>query len=233
MIVAIDGNVYVGKSRLLAHARSRGVVVVDEYEPVKGRAGSPEGQLAIQEGYLYQEEGRLCLIQEQQRRGAVVLALDRSFLSLAAHVHALSQLGGWDLRRRFALCLIHRIAGGRVVTPDVFVHLTAPWPAIRRRWEQGEASTGPKGTPANLAGRSYCAAIDGFHAAWREALGPASTLGLTVAEETNSPHAVEGPAATWDKIQVFAEQAERAAPAAIIRAVADVMDLPKELGSCQ
>jgi len=233
VIVAIDGNVYVGKSSLLAHAGSRGAVVVPEYEPVSAEAdahpaGSPItntafGPLAVQEGYLVQEETRLRLVRVAPPEARMV-TLDRSFLSLLAHTYARFELGLGDVRQEFTARLVHRIGQGRVVVPGLFVHLEAPWPVIRRRWVLGEASRQGKGTPAELAGRPYCAAIDRFHTAWREALGARSCLRIDAAGDRTTRISA-GPEETWDRIAAFARRAEPAGPGAVVEAVQAIIGL--------
>ncbi len=252
VIVAIDGNVFVGKSSLLAHAGSRGAAVVPEYEPVPAEAGAPVGsdgpeagalvrqpgtgvpagqlvanaafgQLAVQEGYLVQEETRLRLVRTAPPDARIV-TLDRSFLSLLAHTYARFELGLGDVRQEFAVRLVHRIGQGQVVVPGLFVHLEAPWPVIRRRWVLGEASRHGKGTPAELAGRPYCAAVDRFHTAWREALGAQSCLRIDAAGDPKR-RVSAGPAETWNRIAAFARRAEPAGPGAVVEAAQAIMGL--------
>lgn len=159
-IVTIDGNVYTGKTTLCQYLKSRGFVMVAEYEPVEGRMQS---RMHIQKSYVDQEQQRVRQMMRELLNGQQIFVLDRSFLSLAAHVRSLFLLEGIDIRESFTNYLELKLKAGQVVVPRLFIHLQNRWDILYKRYLCGEASVQAKGTPADLIRAEYYRCIDAFH----------------------------------------------------------------------
>jgi hypothetical protein len=115
VIVAIDGTAFAGKTSLVTEAGRHGATVVPEYHPEDGDRDALERQQA----YLDQEVGRTRLVADARD----LVLLDRSFLSLAAHVWCLFETRGVDILDAFAARLAAALRQRTVVVPDLFVHL--------------------------------------------------------------------------------------------------------------
>ncbi|MCP1311570.1 hypothetical protein [Paenibacillus tyrfis] len=159
-IVAIDGNVYTGKTTLCQYLKSKGFFTVAEYEPIVGRTLS---RIEIQKMYVDQEQHRMRQMMRELRNGQQIFVLDRSFLSLSAHVKCLLLLEGIDIRESFIDYLEFQLKAGQVIIPRLFIYLQNRWDILYRRYLRGEASVQAKGTPTDLIRPEYYQCIDAFH----------------------------------------------------------------------
>lgn len=174
MIIALDGNVYTGKTTITEKAKTTGAIVIAEYEPIQ-KVGD---LVTTQRKYLEQEIRRMSLLRHITARR---ILMDRSVLSLAAHVWALFALNRADIREEFFRCVLRFYRNFDIIIPDFFIHLWVPWALTYHRYIAGESSVTAKGTPIELVTFDYCTAINEFHSLVHQMLGPAISLRITSA----------------------------------------------------
>lgn len=139
MIIAVEGNVYVGKTTLV-HQLSRVLGLTAVAEQTSYLAEPPRQDLS------WSEEHRRYVMAEKKRAESVSgsQVLDRSFLSLAAHATILYRLGKADIRDEFLEDLRRLQAEGRILVPDRLIWVRCPHGlAIRRHRRDASRGTSP------------------------------------------------------------------------------------------
>lgn len=133
MITAIEGNVYGGKSSLAQRLGSAtGWIIVPEHTAFlpDGDRSDRRSWSTEQQRYVAAEVKRAELFQQ------CPLLLDRSVLSLAAHVTILYRLGLADIRVEF-LDDLHRLwMLKRIIVPTNVIWIRCPFQVIRQRWSR-------------------------------------------------------------------------------------------------
>jgi deoxyadenosine/deoxycytidine kinase len=164
MIISFDGNVFAGKSTLIRMLSPLfSMPIIGEHSDYLGSDAEKydgtdlNSALLLQTCYLGAEEKRCAAT----KPGANYF-LDRSFVSMAAHVSALMTLSGIDMREWFLNELEQRLLAGKVLVPDVFCFVRCGNDLIRKR----ALSNASRGTSPLYYEEKYLAFIDRFNEAW-------------------------------------------------------------------
>lgn len=162
MIFSFDGNVFAGKTSLVnSAAEISGGQPIGEYGIFLKRVAASRCKnkhLAKQIEYLRAESIRQMLI-----RPGKTIFLDRSFVSLAAHVFALYKRKSADIRKSFLNRLKAHIKAGEVSIPDVYFFVDIPYPVAKGRFAKGAKN---KKTAALYIERDYFGYIEEFNRRW-------------------------------------------------------------------
>lgn len=136
MIISFDGNVFSGKTTLARQAgRALGGRVIREHGDFLAAAAPGAYQnryLSQQVRYLNAEALRIRKLSPDKLN-----LLDRSFVSLAAHVFALYKMGRSDIRRAFLKRLAEYMRAGRVIIPDFYYAVAVPYETAQARFAAG------------------------------------------------------------------------------------------------
>lgn len=119
MIISFDGNAYTGKTTLIRVLSDRyGYNAINEHSfflnDVKKKFCYDNSYLNTQLQYLGVDKYRRKFINKN-----IINLLDRSLVSMSAHVYALHDLGLTDIRKEYLNLLESRIE--EILIPDVFV----------------------------------------------------------------------------------------------------------------
>lgn len=159
MILALDGNVYTGKTTLARTIASRmRYTLIPEYCEYVTPSRYGDASKALQRAYLDAERER------KKSLPSASAVLDRSIVSQAAHVWARYMLEEEDTRQFFLDELKLMFQKGEIIVPDIHVHLRLSYDTLTSRFEtMNEVSE--KGTPRQLVRRGYLTHVDAFNEA--------------------------------------------------------------------
>jgi len=166
MIVAFDGNVFVGKTTLINHLSSQmKCQLIPEHsffvnKIEERKKYSPE--LAEHLRYLRVDHQRIKMI----KKG--VNLLDRSFISLSAHVYALYASFGVDLRERHLAILKRFLFEKKIIVPDFYVFVYCEWKVARKRFLNNVYDD--RGTPDVFFSKKYFSGVEKFNLLWQNEL---------------------------------------------------------------
>ena len=174
MIIAFDGNVYTGKTTLIKELNEKmNCCVVPEYcEFINSdQLSDSESAVSRQRKYLLIEQKRSRLVNKDK-----TMLVDRSFISLAAHVWTLYKLGIADIRADFAHDLAKQAEKGTIIIPDALIHLCAPHSELKKRFEIGEKGPAAKNTHPSLMNCAYLQRIEEFNTHITTCFKPSITI---------------------------------------------------------
>lgn len=169
MIISFDGNVFAGKSTLIkALSQLLSMSVIGE----QGDFLAPHAPkytliehaqaVILQNSYLDAEEKRCSFATSDTDH-----LLDRSFISMAAHVSALAIMSGIDIREWFLAEFGRRLKTGKALVPDIFCFVRCAHDLIRKR----AISDTARGTESLYYDERYLTAVDRFNEAWAARAG--------------------------------------------------------------
>lgn len=158
MIIALDGNVCTGKTTLQQYLKNLGFAPVEEYCTFFDKTPA---ELPTQRRYLLAEGMRQAKLDPSRN-----MVLDRSFISLCAHVWAQHRIDKEDMRASFLDDLCQEVSRKSVTLPDMFVHLRCTYQNLYSRFLERETSSRALGTSRELIEPAYINEIDEFNAAW-------------------------------------------------------------------
>ena len=163
MIIAFDGNVFTGKTSLIEKLhRVEQSSVIPEHGHFLRDIVIGEDAWDIQKKYLGAERLRREYLSGLSSEKLVLL--DRSFVSMAAHVAALKTSKGIDIRTRFLRELVGDIQAGRVIIPNKFLFVRCDYEIIKAR----ALKDAVKNTNPLYYGQEYLEAVDNFNRQWQE-----------------------------------------------------------------
>lgn len=164
MIVSFDGNVYCGKTCLINRLPSD-VQKIGEYceylSSIQEEIISDQAALNTQLRYLKVDKERLKRISPRR-----VNVLDRSFVSLCAHVWAIYRCGELDICREFLKLLNEFVQKDLIIIPDFFVNITCDYAIAKRRFMIDEQTSNAKRTDPLLIDKHYFRFVDDFNNRW-------------------------------------------------------------------
>ncbi|QQS16053.1 MAG: deoxynucleoside kinase [Candidatus Moraniibacteriota bacterium] len=164
-VISFDGNVYTGKTTLIRFLSDNyGYVSVDEHslfiDGVPQRSFYKSEYLNLQDRYLSVDTYRKSFLQTG------VNLLDRSFVSVSAHVFALYELGLADIREAYFDLLKKKIE--EIIFPNVFVWVRCGYNISRARCL---SVNNRKETEDIYLSNKYFESIEKFNAKWALAVG--------------------------------------------------------------
>ncbi len=168
MIIAIDGNVFAGKTTLCrACAESAGVRMIAEHSAFVDRIAleKADGEFGEHARYL-----RADALRAREVSGDLVF-LDRSFVSNSAHIHALQRAGMGDLREKHLALLESLLRKGGIIVPDFYVFLDCSRALSAARFAADQEADSPRPTPEFFLSEAYFAAVNDFNRRWQAGRG--------------------------------------------------------------
>lgn len=159
MIVAFDGNVYTGKTTLIKLLSEKyGYNPIDEHSFFVDLSDMKEpdrSTIDVQERYIGVD-----IFRKKFVHGEINL-LDRSFVSVSAHVYALFRLGIEDIRKNYLDLLRKKVS--EILIPDRFVFVCCDYDTSQKRCV---SVNNDKKTDALLLSREYFECIAKFNEKW-------------------------------------------------------------------
>lgn len=156
MVIAADGNTYLGKTtflRSLAEQSPEWYLLVEEYDTDLELLNSLLSHQDKQRYYFSLEEDR---VRQYGHNHEKTLLLDRSFLSLMAHSWAMSKIEEFPHYHQTLMMLRERISEGKVLIPDRYCFF------IQEDEEKGYSDFLEKGSEEILYNKMYRSLIDSF-----------------------------------------------------------------------
>lgn len=161
MIIALDGNVFSGKTTLI-----KKIAKTSEYERVNDHSdylrdfysepSNYNSAKALQDRYLAAERERKQLSRSKK------LLLDRSFVSMSAHVYAQAMTNSNDIRDWYLSKLESNIKANNFLVPELYIFTKVKrGDAIERYKNDSE-----KQTPRRLLNKHYFTMIDRYNKIW-------------------------------------------------------------------
>lgn len=161
MIISLDGNVFSGKTTLI-----KKITKTSDYERVNDHSDylrdffsepySHESAKARQNRYLGAERKRKQLSRSNN------LLLDRSFVSMSAHVYALAMTDGGDIRDWYLSKLESNIKAHNFLVPDLYIFTKVKHEDALERYKNDSE----KQTPRRLLNKDYFTIIDRYNKIW-------------------------------------------------------------------
>jgi thymidylate kinase len=163
MIIAFDGNVFTGKTSLIEKLHIPGESeVVREHNYFLDVTRTPKDAWSAQKGYLDAEVRRRGYLARLSREKPVLL--DRSFVSMAAHVSGLKAARGIDIRGHFLGEIVSLIRSDKIIIPDIFIFVRCDYETIKERARKDLL----KHTDELYFEQEYLEAVEHFNNLWQE-----------------------------------------------------------------
>ncbi|MBU4369129.1 deoxynucleoside kinase [Patescibacteria group bacterium] len=145
MIIAFDGNVYTGKTTLIDNLiRYYSYNKISEYSNFFSEDKinkHKEEHLIIQNKYLEIDVLRKKFINHNK-----INLLDRSFISLTAHIWTLYKIKIVDIRKEYLKKLFFLMDNNNIILPNLFVYVTCNYKSAKVRYKQNERISNAKKT---------------------------------------------------------------------------------------
>jgi len=163
MIIAFDGNVFTGKTSLIEKLHQvEKSSVIPEHSHFLVDIATGKDAWDIQKKYLDVERHRCEYLSNISSEKLILL--DRSFVSMAAHVAALNVSRGIDIRSRFLRELVRDIRSGEVIIPGIFLFIRCDYGIIKARALKDFV----KNTDPFYYEQKYLEVVDNFNGRWQE-----------------------------------------------------------------
>ena len=180
MIISFDGNVFSGKTSLIEALFSLGKFnLIGEHSSFLNtdifthNVTASEMATLLQHNYLEAEARRRSYIKVDE-----VNLIDRSFVSMAAHISALNSVRGIDIREWFLKEFNERLRMGKILVPDIYCFVRCGYDTIVERVGLNNS----RNTDPIYYEERYLKAIQDFNQAWSSRVG-----GTTIDTETVIP----------------------------------------------
>lgn len=174
MIVSFDGNVYCGKTTIINKLAKKSCKI-KEYcnylDKINKEKRFNNRWLNTQLRYLKIDAQR-----NKNLNNFEINLLDRSFISLCAHVWALYRLRKTDIRKEFLEFLKKYMLEDKIILPDIFVHVTCDYSIAKNRFIQNEKTKHAKGTDRLLINKHYFFFVNEFNELWSQKLQQSITI---------------------------------------------------------
>lgn len=176
-IIALDGNVYTGKTSIINElARDEHMEVLQEYSSFFNEMDFRYlSQIELQKKYLEAEKIRKSKLSSKKDT-----LLDRSIISQAGFIYASYKLTNFDLRQEFLSFLKQMQKDNELIIPSLFVHIKCDFKTLEKRYLHGEKSETTKNTDFKLSSKEYCGLFDEFISKFADIT--VNTTDLTVKE---------------------------------------------------
>lgn len=166
MIISFDGNVFVGKTTIISNLSLRfGFNKMPEYGDVLSDifldCDYKDVHKNNQERYLMVDKKRMNLIKEG------VNLLDRSFVSMSAHIYALNKMKIMDIRDFYIARLAAHLGRKEIILPNKYIIVSCPYEVAYDRFVDGYSI---KGTGQEYIKRDYFEYVNEFNFRWLESI---------------------------------------------------------------
>lgn len=188
MLIAVDGNVFSGKTILLKNLSKRiGGNIICEYSeylkridktPAPGRHDS----IDTHQSYIDLDRERKIDL----KKG--INLLDRSFVSLSAHVYALFKKTKVDLRDKHLNLLNLAVNANNVLIPDIYIFLKCDRGTCLERYFDDKSSDHQKHTDSIFIDEEYFSFINKFNVTWQDLI---AEKGVTIDNNDNAAQLAE------------------------------------------
>ena len=167
MIVAFDGNVFAGKTTLIDCLTEKiGCRRIAEHTFFVD-------QIRREKKYSPEFNEHLCYLQvddlRQKAVGKGVVMLDRSFVSLSAHIYALYFFSGIDLREKHLQSLKSFLRQKKIIIPDFYVFVSCDRKIAQKRFSAGQSAI-LRGTQKMFIEKKYFSKVAKFNLLWQKAI---------------------------------------------------------------
>lgn len=174
IIIAFDGNVYTGKTGIIkkfcSEYKFSYIKEYSEYFQIK----SLEQNLGVDK-YLKRQYQYLIVdkLRSKDITSSKINLLDRSYISLSAHVLALYITYKIDIRKEFLGLLRQFINERKIILPNAFVYIKCELDCVKKRINQKGQR---KNMPRFYIDKCYFKSIDYFNQRWSKIVKPWSMV---------------------------------------------------------
>jgi len=164
MIIAFDGNVFAGKTTIINEFhKTSGWNYIDEYSDF-----ITDNQIS-DPGNYFQEHVRYLEVDRERIKKLVsgVNLLDRSFVSLCAHVYAAYKCGWFDIRDEHINTLFGLIKNNNIIIPNFFIFIDCIYSVAKKRYEKEPIDSNQKQTPEKFLDSNYYKFVREFNLLWQ------------------------------------------------------------------
>jgi len=165
MIISLDGNVFTGKTTLcniLSKGNSCNVIL--EYSDFIRETDKLSQKFSFLEHKKYL---KLDIIRKKYLKNGINF-LDRSFVSLSAHIYAVYKIGITDFREKHINLLNTFLYNGKIIIPNYYISVTCNYNCVKKRFFLEKESCNKKGTPEFFINKNYFLAINEFNILWQK-----------------------------------------------------------------
>lgn len=164
MIISFDGNVFVGKTTIISNLSSKfGFNKIPEYSDflngISLNRDYKNEHKNNQEKYLMVDKERIDLIKDG------INLLDRSFVSMSAHVYALNKINDIDIRDFYITRLDIYLSKKEIIIPNKYIIILSTHKIAYKRFTDGHSV---KGTEPKYINKDYFNYINEFNLRWLE-----------------------------------------------------------------
>ncbi len=164
MIVSFDGNVFVGKTHLINNIASTSSCFnkILEYSFFLNK---------IKNNNIYNhyanEQLKYVMVDalRQKNLKTGINLVDRSFVSMSAHVYALFYINSTDIRSLYVKKLKSCLEREKIIIPDKFIYVTCSYNTAKTRFAKEWFK---KNTGEIYINKKYFAAIEKFNCLWAQ-----------------------------------------------------------------
>ncbi len=169
MIISFDGNVFTGKTTIINKlSLANPFNIIAEHSVFLNQIPKDElynDYMDEQIRYIKVDELRMQKIRKE------INLLDRSFVSMSAHVYALFKLNLADIRSLYIKELKKFLDNKKIIIPDKYIHVACPYNIAKLRFSKNRN----RATDRMYIGRKYFEAVNKFDSSWVQ-----SVDGLTI-----------------------------------------------------
>jgi|AntRauTorcE11897_2_1112592.scaffolds.fasta_scaffold14689_2 deoxyadenosine/deoxycytidine kinase len=166
MIIALDGNVFVGKTTLcniLSKNNNNNVIL--EYSDFVNKFKNK-----LSQEFSFLEHSEYLNIDDSRKKYLIkgINFLDRSFVSLSAHTYAIYKNGIADFRKKHINLFNKLLNNNSIIIPDYYIFVTCDYACAKKRFLLEQITHGKKGTPQFFIDKDYFLAINEFNELWQK-----------------------------------------------------------------
>lgn len=164
MIISLDGNVFVGKTTLCnILSKKNSCNIISEYSDFLRKTDKSLQKFNFLEHEKYLE---IDIIRKKYLKNGINF-LDRSFVSLSAHIYAVYKIGIADFREKHINLLNKLLNNGEIIIPNYYIFVTCNYNCVKKRFILENEIYNKKKTPEFFINKDYFLAINEFNNLWQ------------------------------------------------------------------
>jgi len=167
MIISLDGNVFVGKTTLcniLSKRNSCNIIL--EYSDFIKEIDKPLQQFVFSEHEKYLKTD---VIRKKYLKKGINF-LDRSFVSLSAHIYAGYKIRIADFRKKHINLFSKLLNNDSIIIPNYYIFVTCDYNRAKKRFFLEKEIYKEKRTSQFFIDKDYFLAIDEFNGLWQKSI---------------------------------------------------------------